>query len=181
MNAKERLKGYIERDEIYEDYKKDKLMNPSDFEKFCIQHCRDIEEILEENQELKKHLEVSETCNLKTLEDYKNYYDDTTREQILADTYIEYCAYVNLAHRYSELNKQVETYEIEGYEQNEELNKMSFDIRKYNTQQKEFIKYLEDEIEIGTFLQPALKMILQKYKEIIGNDINVGSKGVKDE
>lgn len=53
MNAKEKLKEYIEKDEIYQDYKQDKLMNASDFEKFCIQHCRDIEEILEENQELK--------------------------------------------------------------------------------------------------------------------------------
>lgn len=64
-----------------------------------------------ENQELKKHLKVSKTCNLKTLEDYKSYYEDTTREQILEDTYIEYCAYVNLAHRYSELKKQVEEYQ----------------------------------------------------------------------
>lgn len=60
-----------------------------------------------ENQELKKHLKVPKACNLKTLEDYKSYYEDTTREQILEDTYIEYCAYVNLAHRYSELKKQL--------------------------------------------------------------------------
>ena len=63
--------------------------------------------LLVEYKELKKHLEVPETCNLKTLEDYKSYYDDTTREQILADTYIDYCAYVNLAHKYSELKKQL--------------------------------------------------------------------------
>lgn len=42
------------------------------------------------------------------------------------------------------LKKQLETYEIEGYEQNEELDKMSFDVRKYKLQQKEFITYLED-------------------------------------
>ena len=141
-----------------------------------------IKPILEENQELKKHLKVPKTCSLKTLEDYKSYYEDTTREQILEDTYIEYCAYVNLAHRYSELKKQIETYEIEGYKQNEELDKMSFSIRKYKIQQKEFIKYMNDIIEdletedvddeemkayliqrINTF-----KEILQKYKSIIG-------------
>ena len=141
-----------------------------------------IKPILEENQELKKHLKVPKTCSLKTLEDYKSYYEDTTREQILEDTYIEYCAYVNLAHRYSELKKQIETYEIEGYKQNEELDKMSFSIRKYKIQQKEFIKYMNDIIEdletedvddeemkcyliqrIDTF-----KEILQKYKSIIG-------------
>ena len=66
--------------------------------------------LLKENQELKKHLKLPKACNLKTLEDYKSYYEDTTREQILEDTYIEYCAYVNLAHRYSELKKQLEEY-----------------------------------------------------------------------
>lgn len=77
-----------------------------------------------------------------------------------------------------ELKEQLETYEIEGYEQNEELNKMSFDIRKYKVQQKEFIKYLEDEIYSCEAVSDLLfnsnkemkvyKEILQKYKEIIG-------------
>lgn len=76
------------------------------------------------------------------------------------------------------LKKQLEAYEIEGYEQNEELNKMSFDIRKYKLQQKEFIKYLEDEIERlkeNDIYQPLQRTALithehdlQKYKEIIG-------------
>lgn len=95
-----------------------------------------------------------------------------------------------------ELKKQVETYEIEGYKQNEELDKMSFDIRKYKTQQKEFIKYLEDEIKkekdnleklcelykitkennaTYKFAYSYIKKmeeILQKYKSIIGeNDV----------
>lgn len=84
-----------------------------------------------------------------------------------------------------QLKKQVETYEIEGYKQNEELNKMSFDIRKYKIQQKEFIKYLEDYInslkkEYGNYVNDnyseeygryyTAKEILQKYKEIIGVD-----------
>ena len=47
MNYKERLKEYIEKDEIYQKYKQNKLMNPSDFDKFCIQHFYDIEELLE--------------------------------------------------------------------------------------------------------------------------------------
>lgn len=42
---------------MIKEYKKDKLMNPSDFEIFCIQHCKDIEEILEENQKLKQQLD----------------------------------------------------------------------------------------------------------------------------
>ena len=35
-------------------------MNCSDFDKFCIQHCKDIEELLEENLELEQALDESE-------------------------------------------------------------------------------------------------------------------------
>ena len=64
MNCKERLKEYINKDEIYQDYKQDKLMNPSDFDKFCIQHCKDIEELLEENLELERALDdIEKICN----------------------------------------------------------------------------------------------------------------------
>ena len=63
MNCKENLKEYIDKDEIYQDYKQDKLMNCSDFDKFCIQHCKDIEELLEENLELEQALD--EINNLK--------------------------------------------------------------------------------------------------------------------
>lgn len=63
--------------------------------------------LVNENERLKKHLEVPETCNLKTLVDYADYYKDLDKAQILADTYIDYCAYVNLAHRYSELETQL--------------------------------------------------------------------------
>lgn len=37
------------------------------------------------------------------------------------------------------------------------------------TQQKEFIKYLEDEIKLGTFPKCVHNTVLQKYKEIIGD------------
>ena len=59
MTTEERLKQYIDSDEVYQGYKNGNI-NLTDFEKFCIQHCKDIEEILEENQELKKQLEEKE-------------------------------------------------------------------------------------------------------------------------
>ena len=91
---------------------------------------------------------------------------------------------VRLINKNQELKKQVETYEIEDYEQNEELNKKSFDIRKYKTQQKEFIEYMnktieelecddvDDEEMKGYLIQriDTFKEILSKYKEIIGDD-----------
>lgn len=57
MNCKERLKEYINKDKIYQDYKDDKIMNCSDFDKFCIQHCKDIEELLKQNQNLEQALD----------------------------------------------------------------------------------------------------------------------------
>ena len=147
-----------------------------------------------ENQELKKHLKVPKDCNLKTLEDYKSYYEDTTRKQILEDTYIEYCAYVNLAHKYSKLKKWIDS-EIENrdsedllklyVELQEENEKLLSRIRGLKSQQKEFINYLEDYInslkkEYGNYVNDnyseeygryyTAKEILQKYKEIIGDD-----------
>lgn len=83
-----------------------------------------------------------------------------------ADNYVK-----NLYLGNQELKKRLETYEIEGYEQEKELDKMSFDIRKYKTQQKEFTKWLEDESkEIyrdGGLRQNIYKEVLNKYKEII--------------
>lgn len=52
MNYKERLREYIENDEIYTEYKSGKMVM-SDFDKFCIEHCKDIESLLNEVQEYK--------------------------------------------------------------------------------------------------------------------------------
>lgn len=134
--------------------------------------------ILKENQELKKHLKVPKACNLKTLEDYKSYYEDTTREQILEDTYIEYCAYVNLAHRYSELKKQIEERTKMYQNAYDYGQKMEGKAIILETQQKEFIKYLEDERkrflsnfntdEIPIIEVELLDVVLENYKKIMG-------------
>ena len=55
---KENLKTYIKEDIIYKEYLKNKNKNFSDFDKFCIQHCKDIDELLEENQGLKAELQL---------------------------------------------------------------------------------------------------------------------------
>lgn len=131
----------------------------------------------EENQTLKKHLKIPKTCNLKTLEDYKSYYEDTTREQILEDTYIEYCAYVNLAHRYGELKKQLENCYCNRTDCSGRIKDSKvYDslVQKVATQQKEFIEWLEamsrmyenEYKDIDT--AENYNCVLQKYKEIIG-------------
>lgn len=164
----------------------------------------DYNDLLKENQELKKHLKVPKAYNLKTLEDYKSYYEDITREQILEDTYIEYCAYVNLAHRYSELKKQLEEKQnpfkgifaqVNDDTLLRDCGNMNAEINELKNQQNEFIKYLEGKIYSiepkGTSINynceydseedyimamqeqsrlNTLKEILQKYKEIAGDD-----------
>lgn len=156
--------------------KLDKYENPEDMTLFAM-WCT--EKVKDENEKLKKHLKVPKACNLKTLEDYKSYYEDTTREQILEDTYIEYCAYVNLAHRYSELKEQLENCYCNRTDCSGRIKDSKvYDslVQKVETQQKEFIKYLEDSIQSCEAVSDLLfnsnremkvyKEILQKYKEI---------------
>lgn len=48
---KERLREYINKDYSYNNYKSGiKLEEMSDFDRFCIQHCKDIEDLLNENE-----------------------------------------------------------------------------------------------------------------------------------
>lgn len=124
---------------------------------------------VEENQELKKHLKVPENCNLKTLEDYKSYYEDTTREQILEDSYIDYCAYVNLAHRYSKLEKQLEEYQKEL----DETMSEKIDLEQENKQLKDNWIKLKDFIAKEYYMHLSLEastksitILIDKMKEL---------------
>ena len=115
---------------------------------------------------------------------------------------------INLQQENQSLKKQLEENKdkINWYE-NFEINKTIDELRiKHNNQQKKFIDYLENGIYSiepkGTGINynceydseedyinameeqsklNTLKEILSKYKSIIGSDINVGSKGGKDE
>ena len=53
MDYKERLKQYLEEDIIYSEYKNGKC-DMSDFDKYCIEHCKDIECLLNENEKQKE-------------------------------------------------------------------------------------------------------------------------------
>ena len=89
MNCKEKLKEYISKDEIYQNYKQNKLMNPSDFDKFCIQHCKDIEELLEENLELEQALDEIEKIILKATTDEETGKDLGYSDKIPYDDLLE--------------------------------------------------------------------------------------------
>lgn len=64
---KQRLKEYIEKDVIYQDYKKQKEFESSDFDNFCILHCEDIEEALFDLEQLRKeNKELQEKYNIRS-------------------------------------------------------------------------------------------------------------------
>ena len=67
-DAKERLREYVENDDIYTEYKSGKC-DMSDFDKFCIEHCKDIECLLNEVQELKEVIDEA----VELLGNYKHY------------------------------------------------------------------------------------------------------------
>lgn len=67
MNAEKRLKQYIEEDKIYNDWLNENKSYVSDFDKFCIQHCNDIKDLLEENRQLKEQMKKYEEFKNKLL------------------------------------------------------------------------------------------------------------------
>lgn len=111
-----------------------------------------LENLKEENKQLKKQLEELKSTN-KVLS------EELTKDKILKQDCLTTCCGISIG-----------------------------DIPKLKSQQKEFISYLENIIKepVGYNLlydgrQKASKEILSKYKQIIGKDINVGTKGGKDE
>lgn len=53
---KKRLQQYVDEDKIYQDWLDENTSYVSDFDMFCIEHCRDIDCLLKENEELRKRL-----------------------------------------------------------------------------------------------------------------------------
>ena len=149
----------------------------------------------EEIRQLKKQLEVGEEqyndlveekekldAENQVLKDYKN----------VALTYMKNYLKMELNYR----NKDVAEHFKMVIDMLNRGNKHDnlVDITDCDTQQKEFIEYMnktieelecddvDDEEMKGYLIQriDTFKEILQKYKEIIGSDINVGSKGDKE-
>jgi len=47
---------------------------------------------------------------IKTIEEYKTYYEDTSKEEILNDTYIDFINYVQLQNNWNELKEWLKEY-----------------------------------------------------------------------
>lgn len=127
--------------------------------------------IQKENQELKSQLKGTTHCY-----DEEEHKKLSEQLELLTSKLDEYDLIVD---ERNQLKKQLEEYKdkINWYE-NFEVNKTIDKLRlKHNTQQKEFIKWLEDEIKLqeeinDKLLATGFEEVLQEYKEIIGDDKN---------
>ena len=72
--SEKRLREYVENDKIYQDYKNNGK-EPSDFERFCFVHCRDIENVLKENQQLKEQLKDENNYHNEAVKWYKEAFE----------------------------------------------------------------------------------------------------------
>lgn len=112
----------------------------------------------EENEELKKQLEEAN----------KKLYLCTP--EIPQNVHGKYVSYVDLVNEMYELKKQLEERTKMYQNAYDYSQKMEGKAIILEAQQKEFIKYLENEIENSTFLKSSLEIVLQKYKETIRNN-----------
>ena len=197
MNYEKRLKQYLEEDVIYSEYKSGKC-DMSDFDKFCIEHCKDIECLLNEIQELKEQIEVGKEQYNDLVEEKENlqeqlyylrggeYLNQLRFERDMLQHVVDNSEvskvdkeFIDMTHRNTEL-----------LEENQELEKQLEEIKnepltnrigridsivaniysRNRTQQKEFIEWLEDMLvsELDIFSVVRVCDVLSKYKEIIG-------------
>ena len=69
---KKRLVEYLKNDAVYCKYKEDKNQEFNDFELFCIQHCQDIEDLLNENKKLYELCDALNEEHEKTFRIWQN-------------------------------------------------------------------------------------------------------------
>lgn len=101
MTTKNRLKQYIEEDEIYNNWVNNNLNELSDFDKFCIQHCNDIKEILEENQDLKKQLKIKHDGFMASVEESCELAEKNQKYKEVIDKAIEYINFIVLGETFN--------------------------------------------------------------------------------
>lgn len=195
MTSKERLEQYVKEDEIYNEHLDNHKNYVSDFDKFCVQHCQDIKNILEENEKLKKQLEYLRSGEyLNQLKFERDILQDLVDNEKVSE---EDKRFIDMTHRNTELleeNKKLKSNYERIYNENcklrekHNINDISLldENESLKNQQKEFVKYLEDELieieeEIGNSITQEYKenfinrkyiyqTILSKCKEIIGGE-----------
>lgn len=69
MSYKDNLKEYIVTDNIYNEWLNNKNCHTNDFEEFCIEHCRDINEALDYIEKLEDKI-VKLVKDINEKEDY---------------------------------------------------------------------------------------------------------------
>lgn len=63
---KQRLKEYVEQDTVYQEWCDKNLSYVSDFDRFCVEHCQDIKDLLNENECLQGQIDyLRRSCERK--------------------------------------------------------------------------------------------------------------------
>lgn len=154
--------------------------------------------LIKENKELKKQLEYLRSGEyLNQLKFERNMLEDVVNKGEVSK---EDKDFIDMTHRNTELleenrelKKQLEEMDSKLFFTKNELEMRQKTIDNKLRQQKEFIEWLEKEIEALEFCDnefilsnhkkevKAYKEILLKYKEIIGKDINVSTREIKND
>ena len=156
-----------------------------------VHSCKLLEEpfiktLLKENQELKKQLEEYRKTNEHLLDKkqflkqenqlLKKQLEEANKKLYLCTPEIpqnvhgKYVSYVDLVFENQELKKQLENNSKINVADHKYASECEDKVIVLETQQKEFIKYLQDmlDYENDIFSVVRVKDVLQKYKEIIG-------------
>ena len=141
------------------------------------ENCQTVKTLLKENQELKEKLDKYENpedmtlmmmwCTEKVKDENKKLKEEITN--LSKDVDMWNAKYNDMFDENRMLKKQVENYKKLGFKHLQDKN------NNLETQQKEFIKWLEDYLNLFDNMDIDAKIsydmfeeILQKYKEIIG-------------
>ena len=173
MIAKERLEQYIKEDKIYQDFidSKIRIKDLTDFDLYCIQHCTDIEEMLEKNQQLKekfkatnkglqkvvlkrkkwKHRYQLARCEIKELKKQLEEYKEQVNKG-LYNTCLPYTTGYNKAIK----DKETQQKELYNY------------IKNLQKENKELQQKLESEYKNYSLLQEDNERLLDKIRELKG-------------
>ena len=173
MIANERLEQYIKEDKLSQDFidSKTSIKDLTDFDLYCIQHCTDIEEMLEKNQQLKekfkatnkglqkvvlkrkkwKHRYQLARCEIKELKKQLEEYKEQLKKG-LYNTYLPYTTGYNKAIK----DKETQQKELYNY------------IKNLQKENKELQQKLESEYKNYSLLQEDNERLLDKIRELKG-------------
>ena len=107
MKAIDNLKEYIAEDKIYQDWCNGQFSYVSDFDRFCINHVKDIKEVIDKLEEQEKEIKVLKWDNNDKKGIENNYLDLLEENQLLK---IQVSAREEVANKYKFVLDEIREY-----------------------------------------------------------------------